>query len=235
MLICEQYLKDEQDRLSSLGHVTHAAIYNEALALVEYLAPHGPEKVSCDVLAALTTYDSLLREMSDRGMSSTQDYEATLIHGKVRLLYHHSRTSKIFRRALLRETLEAAINNMIKCGKYVNTLLWTLYAWNESRNRMEGRVSDWLRDKINGLGTHGCTVPGWCFTIWTELRTCGAGYDNAVRALFEEAVECKSTQASIFLWALYVEFELREKNPGRAKVVLFRAMQNCPWSKGKRQ
>ena len=202
------------------------------MALLEYLSSGTASNASAlDVSAALPIYDSLLREMKDKGLSFSAQYEIALLSGKIRLLYHHSRTSKIFRRTLLREALEEAIIETSHTPGRINTVLWSLYAWNEGRARIEGRVRGWLRDRIIGPGGRDATVAGWVFSIWSELRM-GGMHVHIVRKLFEDAVECPTTRASIVLWKLYVEFELREKNPIRAKLVLFRALRACPWSKG---
>ena len=37
---------------------------------------------------------------------------------------------------------------------------------------------------------------------------------------------------SILLWNMYIEFEARYGKPQRAKEIVFRAMRECPWSKG---
>ena len=134
--------------------------------------------------------------------------------------------------ALLREALEEAIVKVKQSGRKVNTLLWSLYAWNESRSRIEGRVRGWLKDQVVGPGDTDSTVAGYGFAIWAESRMTGDNV-HAVRKLFEEAVDYPCTRASVALWKRYVEFEIREREPTRAKLVLFRAMRCCPWSKGK--
>lgn len=40
------------------------------------------------------------------------------------------------------------------------------------------------------------------------------------------------TKFNVGLWMIYVEFELKEKDPRRAKEALFRGVRCCPWSKG---
>lgn len=106
----------------------------------------------------------------------------------------------------------------------------SLYAWNEARTRIENRVRTLLRDHVLVDGKE--SVIGWTFAIWAELQLPHRYNVHAVRSLFERAVECEATKSSIALWRLYAEFELREKEPRRAKDVLFRAVRNCPWSKG---
>jgi hypothetical protein len=40
------------------------------------------------------------------------------------------------------------------------------------------------------------------------------------------------TRSSIALWKVYIEYELREGNHDRAKVIFYRAIRECPWAKG---
>ena len=40
------------------------------------------------------------------------------------------------------------------------------------------------------------------------------------------------TRGSAILWKLYVVFEIRAGQPGRAKKVLYRALSECPLVKG---
>ena len=37
---------------------------------------------------------------------------------------------------------------------------------------------------------------------------------------------------SVLIWLIYIEFEARYGKPLRAKELVFRAMRECPWSKG---
>lgn len=202
------------------------------MALVEYLSSSAKLKTeNLDVSGALPIYDSLFREMRDKGLSASRECEVALMNGKIRLLYHHSRTSKLFRMSLLREALEEAIVEVKQSGERVNTLLWSLYAWNEGRSRLDGRVRGWLRDKVIGSRDKNNAFAGYSFAIWAELRMTGDNV-HAVRNLFEEAVDLPLTNGSVTLWKHYVEFELREKEPIRAKLVFFRALRCCPWSKG---
>lgn len=196
---------------------------------MEYLSPLGGANM--DLSTALPIYDSLLQELREKGLSTSRQYEITLMNGKIRLLYHHSRTSRSFRIASLREALEDAITELSKVGRRVNTLFWSLYAWNEGRSRIEGRVKGWLRDQIIRPTDRDNTIAGYVFTIWTELRMSGNSA-HAIRHLFERAIDCQFTRMSAELWKLYIEFEIREQNPTRAKMVLFRALRCCPWSKG---
>ncbi|KAF8468860.1 NRDE-2, necessary for RNA interference-domain-containing protein [Kalaharituber pfeilii] len=230
ILRAKRFLQDEQDRFASLGLFQYAFAYNEALALVEYLTSSTSSvTTSFDVSGALSVHNSLLKEMKRRDLSSFILYEMGYCNGKIRLLYHHSRTAKLFRISLLREALEEAITETQKAGRS-NTLLWCLYAWNEGRSRIEGRVKGWLRDSIHGYNGQNSTVAAWMFDTWTELRMNGE-HTYAVRKILEDAVECQSTRSSIKIWKLYVEFELREKNHSRAKLILYRAMKCCPWAK----
>lgn len=54
----------------------------------------------------------------------------------------------------------------------------------------------------------------------------GRTYSNRLFALLIR------TRSSIALWKIYIEYELREGNHDRAKVVFYRAIRECPWAKG---
>lgn len=40
------------------------------------------------------------------------------------------------------------------------------------------------------------------------------------------------TRSSASLWALYIDFEIRNGELGRAKSLIYRAVRECPWCKG---
>lgn len=151
----------------------------------------------------------------------------SIVMTQAHLLYHHATTVKVLRLSSIRSILE----NAIKLFPH-NTALLSFYAWNESRARIENRLRDTLDRDVLKEGKE--SVIGYLFAIWTELRIVAttAGFSSdAVRSLFERAAECRRTMNSVDIWRLYIEFELRVKQPQRAKMVYFRALQACPWSK----
>jgi hypothetical protein len=40
------------------------------------------------------------------------------------------------------------------------------------------------------------------------------------------------TKSSVSLWSLFIEFEVKQGRPLRAKTLLQRALVECPWAKG---
>jgi hypothetical protein len=237
-----QHFDELQGLMLSLGHAYHAVVYTETRALLEYL-------ICREVTAALSIYDIFVAELEKRSLSGPYSavHEACLM-AKARLLYYHATTARLFKVKIMRDSLEQALSVFPN-----NSVLLGLFAWSEGRVKIENRVRTFIRDVILREGAE--TVIGYSFAIWAEMRLRGSGgrYNpHAVRALFERAAEgsrlvcdplsqsfewnanpsIHRTKFNVGLWAMYVEFELREVDPEKAKDVLFRGIQNCPWSKG---
>lgn len=140
-----------------------------------------------------------------------------------------------------------------------NTIFLSLFAWNESRNRIEERVRGVIRD-ITTIATTQATkhdnilntqvpITSHLFSIYTELnRPVYAGSTlHSVRAAFEKAIADPTSDSSnpdrptntsntgahsnLTLWKLYILFELSRDNINRAKAIFYRALRACPWSK----
>jgi hypothetical protein len=165
----------------SLGHAHHAVVLTEVRALLEYLVCNQ------EVAAALPTYENLLSEFVKRNLCGPHSavHELCLM-AKARLLYYHSTTARSFKVKVMRDSLEQALSVFPN-----NSSLLGLFVWNEGRVKIENRVRTLMRDVVLKEGTE--TVIGYIFAIWAEMRLRGSGgrYNpHAVRALFEQAVEC---------------------------------------------
>ncbi|RPB06131.1 DUF1740-domain-containing protein [Choiromyces venosus 120613-1] len=222
VLKARRHLEDSQGLMLSLRRVNHAITFAEVRALLEYLASNR------EVTASLPIYADLLSELDGRGLGgpSSAIHERCLM-AEARLLYYHSRTSRLFKMKTMRDFLNDALQMFPN-----NSVFLELFVWNEAKVRIENRARTLVRDVVLKEGTE--TILGYSFAIWTEMRMIGAGgrYNpHAVRALFEQAVETNRTKYNFSLWMIYMEFEIREKEMKRAKEVLFRGIRNCPWSK----
>jgi hypothetical protein len=139
-----------------------------------------------------------------------------------------------------------------------NTIFLPLFAWNESRFRIEERVRDIMRE-VTTAKAHSNEKPSSAssilisdtqipitthlFSIYTELtRPLYAGSTlHSARAAFERAIgdqnqstsstSTSTSNSSITLWTLYIYLELSRNEFSRAKSVFYRAMRACPWSK----
>ncbi|KAL2812494.1 NRDE-2, necessary for RNA interference-domain-containing protein [Aspergillus granulosus] len=175
-------------------------------------------------------------------------YTTQLLHqARARLLHYHLRTSTLYKPATIRTLLIESITLFPH-----NSIFLSLFAWNESRFRIEERVRDIMRDITTTkayssdpsfLPSH-TPITTHLFSIYTELnRPLYAGSTlHSVRAAFERAIgdhsqsspaptSNSSSSSSITLWILYIYLELARNEITRAKNVFYRAMRACPWSK----
>lgn len=172
-------------------------------------------------------------EAKDLALSTTSEL---VYQAKARLLYHHATTARLFKPALARTELVDSIHRFPK-----NTMLLSVFAWNESRFRIDDRVRSVLQqhtlpdaqrnDSTSALGSS--TLIPHLFSVYTELhRGVSAGSTtNSARAAFEAAVTSDSGRCSAAAWKLYVLFELRLGDKSRAKDVFYRSVRACPWAK----
>jgi hypothetical protein len=59
------------------------------------------------------------------------------------------------------------------------------------------------------------------------------GTTNSAQAAFEKAVTSDACKHNIDLWTAYIRFcAARKELRAKAKGIYYRAIQNCPWSKG---
>ncbi|KAL4791863.1 NRDE-2, necessary for RNA interference-domain-containing protein [Aspergillus venezuelensis] len=235
------------------------------------IANHKPNIIkACTDLQAILTYLSNAQELS----KSLKPYTTTiqrlsilpksdttepfiyftteLLHqSRARLVYHHLRTSTLYKPFHIRTILQESM------ALYPhNTIFLSLFAWNESRFRIEERVRDIMRDitttarpsSISSDITKDNSIPitTHLFSIYTELNrpTYAGSTMHSARAAFERALgnstlssstspstSTSTVKSSISLWKLYILFELHQNDITRAKSVFYRAMRACPWSK----
>ena len=106
------------------------------------------------------------------------------------------------------------------------------------------RMRRYFTRTYNSVFTDSSSTDNWTlilYAIHSELKCLNKvsfeGYDtnsgivNKVRVLFERAVNCRQLLYCVTLWRLYLRFEINCKNLPKAKSVLYRALQNCPFSK----
>lgn len=172
-------------------------------------------------------------------------YAVELLHqSRARFLYYHVRTNGMYKPSQIRSLLMESISTFPH-----NTMFLSLFAWNESRFRIEERVRDIVRDITTESRTsHTSTlqqvpITSHLFSIYTEMiRPVYAGSTaHSVRAAFEKAIgehdasaqhnTLSTAGSSLSLWKLYILFELSHHNIQRAKDVFYRGMRACPWSK----
>ncbi|KAL4892728.1 NRDE-2, necessary for RNA interference-domain-containing protein [Aspergillus ambiguus] len=203
---------------------------------------------SFDLNKTLDAYSNALSRLSllpkkDEGFVA---YTAELLHqSRSRLLYYHVRTKGAYKPAHIRALLAESISSFPH-----NTMFLCLFAWNESRFRIEERVRDIVKgittESRNNHGSNMVQVPitSHLFSIYTEMtRPVYAGSTvHSVRSVFEKAIgeydasaaqnhTLSTTGSNLSLWKLYILFELSHHNIQRAKDVFYRAMRSCPWSK----
>ncbi|KAL4913765.1 NRDE-2, necessary for RNA interference-domain-containing protein [Aspergillus aurantiobrunneus] len=205
-----------------------------------------------DLDKSLEPYFSTIQRLSTLPKSDStkifQSYTTELLHqARARLLYYHHRTSTLYKPPHIRTILTESITQFPH-----NTITLSLFAWNESRFRIEERVRDIMRD-ITTTSTasqfDGVPIPitSHLFSIYTELNrpTYAGSTLHSARAAFEKAIGNKNAsstssspttststgRSSISLWKLYILFELSCNDIARAKSVFYRAMRACPWSK----
>ena len=121
-----------------------------------------------------------------------------------------------------------------------NTIFLSLYAWIESRFRIDDRVRSIIKDVV--LASRPSperkedppSIISHFFAVYTELRrsvTLGSS-NNAIRATFERAVREDSIGAhSAGLWKLYFLFERETGGGKKAREVFWRGIRACPWAK----
>ncbi|KAH8548370.1 NRDE-2, necessary for RNA interference-domain-containing protein [Umbelopsis sp. PMI_123] len=182
-------------------------------ALFEYLT-QGVE-------AACEAFENLWKYYTDRGVERSIDNEVLLV-AYARTLYRHSSKRGVYKPSVMRDMLTRSLELFPN-----NTILLSLFMWNEARTKIENRVRQHLNQTIERDPNYVL----WEFAIYSELHHHVPYNPNMVRSLFERAVECPRTRNSIALWKIYIEYEIREGNYDRAKVVFYRAIRECPWAK----
>ncbi|KAL4734604.1 NRDE-2, necessary for RNA interference-domain-containing protein [Aspergillus similis] len=206
-----------------------------------------------DVNKALEAYTATIDRLSalpNPDSDPTQSfisYVTELLHqARAKLLYYHLRTSTLYKPSAIRSILNESIAFFPH-----NTITLSLFAWNESRFRIEERVRDIMRDITTTTTTtssqsantiNAIPITSHLFSIYTEFNrpTYAGSTLHSVRAAFEKAIGDQNSsssprtstgRSSIIVWKLYILFELSRSEITRAKSVFYRAMRACPWSK----
>ncbi|KAG6381068.1 NRDE-2, necessary for RNA interference-domain-containing protein [Boletus reticuloceps] len=146
------------------------------------------------------------------------------------MLYNHA----IIRRtptppAILRERLQAAIgkypNNMIVLGMFLEA---------EKGYGVWGRVRGQLGEGVADGGAKEKGVSRRAAEVWVAGWERGRWEVEAERTRngLVGAVESDRTRNSAIVWRIVVEFEIRTGQLQRAKNLLYRAVGECPFSKG---
>ncbi|KAJ0425100.1 NRDE-2, necessary for RNA interference-domain-containing protein [Aspergillus carlsbadensis] len=205
---------------------------------------------------ALEAYTLAIHRLSSLPSSAEPfaSYTTQLLHqARARLLHYHMRTSTMYKPSSIRTLLTESIVLFPH-----NTIFLSLFAWNESRFRIEERVRDIMREvttaktyrnksPLSASSTLAADsqipITTHLFSVYTELtRPLYAGSTlHSARAAFERAIgdqnqttsntSTSNSNSSITLWTLYIYLELSRNEISRAKNVFYRAMRACPWSK----
>ncbi|SCV68709.1 BQ2448_830 [Microbotryum intermedium] len=175
-------------------------------------------------LTASTTeiFEQHLSRLEDAGAKGSCEHEEAY-QSYVKLLYRHAEKGKRGHRpAQLRQVLERAIAEFRN-----NTMFLSLYYHNELRTKIQNRVRRTMEDHVLKKDP---TSQGYLFAIFAEAHLDSRSTNVwGVRNLFERAVEDPSTRSSPSIWALYIDFELRNEERTRVKTQLYRAVEACPW------
>ena len=227
LLRARQALSASLDHFSSLARPIHSCIACDLLIILTYLSN------AASLSSALDAFKASLASLSSYFPSTSPAHE--LLHQSfARLLYHHATHVPLFKPAMIRETLTASIALFPH-----NTVLLSVYAWNETRFRIDDRVRTIISDVVLG-STMGdrrkedqeSVIPHY-FSIHTELnRSLMAGSNsNTIRNTFEKAINDTAGAHCVGLWKSYVLFEMKEGESKRARSVWWRGVQACPWAK----
>ncbi|KAF2497167.1 DUF1740-domain-containing protein [Lophium mytilinum] len=236
-------LRDGRDHCLLTARYASFVLYVSCDALLSYLLN------KFDIDAALAIYHDASKAFDKRDISTSP--AAELHHqAQARLLAYHASQSHSFKPSLIRAKLAQSVELFPN-----NTLLLSIYAANESRFRIDGRVRAIMSDVVlrhGGSRGQAPSVVGWAFAIFSEMNRGEAlgSTAHSVRATFEKAVESDCGRNSQALWTSYVLFEVAQRKPSsevavqskkakakslepddRAKKVFFRGLTRLPWCK----
>ena len=228
LLRTQQALTASRDHFLSLCLPLHSCITSILLVLLSYLSS------SRTLENAHSTFTHNFSLLSTRFPSTSTPHE--LLHQTfARLLHYHATHVPLFKPAFIRKALAASIALFPQ-----NTIFLSLYAWNESRFRINDRVRSIIADVVlnptpspqsNDVND---SVTPHLFAIYTELNrspTFGSNI-NTIRHTFERAVATDSAGAHCAgIWKLYILFEHTRGEIGKAKAVWWRGVRACPWVK----
>ena len=214
----KRHLSSTRDFLLASNLPAEAALNTECLSLLYYLA-QSDSLVGRDIEGALGVIDHFTASLKSYKLHRSIHHEA-ILQFSARLLWHHVRTGP-FRPALIRLRMEEALYLFPQ-----NTIFLSLYAWNESRAKIDDRVRAMLRD--NFLLPENDCVTSRLFAIRYEIQK---GNVHNVKAAFEHAVASEACKGNAGLWRLYVLWCAQSEDAkikNQAKEVLYRGMRACP-------
>ncbi|CAO3586073.1 unnamed protein product [Absidia cylindrospora] len=217
----EKYFDDAQQ--STYHHLME--MDNEVLTTVAY------ESLVCHALfrylvngvdAAEQVYQQAYDDLSSNKIEHGFISEKIRV-SHVELLYHHAkRKDGEYQPRKLRQATMQGLTLFPN-----NTILLGLFIWNESKTWIYNRVQAFFTTNLESDPN----VILWLVYIYVHLHR-KQPYDvNLVQTLFEEAVRHPRTRASILLWKLYIQHEIRLGNTQKAQALLYRSVRECPWSK----
>ncbi|KAL8770927.1 MAG: hypothetical protein Q9209_003578 [Squamulea sp. 1 TL-2023] len=224
-----------RDHMLSLGLLTHAAIYSELLFLSDYLLN------TTSIQAAHASFTSNLPILTQNKELNDRRAEALFRQSFARLLYTHTIQKRPISPSIIRSSLTESITAFPH-----NTIFLSLYAWNESRFRIDDRVRGIMRDiivssnKLNNTNKQqnhnddeSDHISTHFFAVYTDMQrgTLQGSNQSAVRGTFERALSDAAAAHSAGLWKWYFLYEYRNKDLKRAREVYYRAVRACPWAK----
>ncbi|KAL8706642.1 MAG: hypothetical protein Q9201_000339 [Fulgogasparrea decipioides] len=219
-----------RDHMLSLGLSIQAISFCELLFLDDYLVNH------LSLQAAQTSFKTNLHLLIEK-FPADRAAEALFRQSFARLLYTHVVHKYPYSPSTIRSFLAESITALPH-----NTIFLSLYAWNEARFRIDDRVRGIVRDTVfasnrhdeqGGIKDESDHITTHFFAIYTDLQRglVQGSNQNAIRGTFERALASEGVAHSAGLWKLYFLFEHRNRDPKRARDVLFRAIRACPWVK----
>ena len=210
----------------SLGLYYHATLHAECLVLLVYLSS------SLSLESALSCFASNLTLFSSRLAHQSPILEL-FYQSRAKLLYNHVIHTRSFKSALIRSTLAESIRLFPQ-----NTIFLSIYAWNESRFRVDDRVRSVIQSILLSSTSPGNQQPSESvishfFAIYTELnRGIDLGSNtHTIRGAFERAIDSNCGKQCAGLWKLYFMFEHSRSEIQKAIRVFYRAISACPWAK----
>ena len=224
LLKAKQHLLSNRDYSLSSGDASVAVVYAECVALFEYLSSTSATEAQSnhqgDINSALASYSKFSQMLRVRRLASSTSHELFL-QSATRLLYHHARIGP-FRPALLRDHL----TNFLMLFPQ-NTIFLSLYAFNESRLRIDNRVRSMLLS--TALTFQNDTLTSRLFAIHFEIKH---GTIHSVRSAFESALSTRVASSSAGLWKFYILYCLQTPQfYPHIKDVWYRGLRACPWAK----
>lgn len=173
-----KYIQDQFYRALSFKDLESLEGYAFLGILLEYL--------SSNLESGLQKSSEYISAIQERGLTGTITHERVLLSIS-RLLYIHTKSQGWYRLSTLRDFWQDAINKFPR-----NTAFLSLYTWNETNSRIDGRV----RKLITTL-EKSATVDTWIFAVWAEVTIeRGRISEFAVRSILENAVESKKSHPS---------------------------------------